>query len=451
MNNIEYRALFGLISILFLRVFGLFMLLPVLTIHGIEIHYATNKLVGIAVGIYGLIQSIFQIPFSFLSDKYGYKKFIIIGLIIFVIGNLIACYKNSIWNIIIGRAIQGLGAITSPSMALLSDLLDEKNRMKSLGFMGIVFGAGFSISMFLGPFIVNLFGIQSLFIIASFLGFLSILIAIFIVPCPNKHILNRDVSIVKTGIYKIFFNLNLFRLNFSIFCLHIILMFNFITFPILLNNFGFLKSNYWKLYFFMVIISFICSVPVIIYLESKRHTKIFFKITIVMLFVAEILLYFSINNFILSLLSMQLFFIFFNIKEFLLPFLLSYFAPIGYRGTAIGIFSTYQFFGSFLGSFFSGIILNNFNLKIVFFISCILIFFWFLLILHMKEPIFFTNIRFVLSKNVLNSKSFINFLINQPGIIEVLFFKKENTIHFKIDDKIINKISLKKIIINYLK
>lgn len=147
----ELRATWGLGSVFSLRMLGMFMVLPILTSYGLELKGATEFLLGLAIGIYGLSQAIFQIPFGFLSDRFGRKPIIVFGLLIFIAGSILAALSDSIWGIIIGRALQGAGAISAAVMALLSDLTREQNRTKAMAFIGISFGLTFAIALVLGP------------------------------------------------------------------------------------------------------------------------------------------------------------------------------------------------------------------------------------------------------------------------------------------------------------
>ncbi|WP_275384515.1 MFS transporter, partial [Xenorhabdus bovienii] len=191
MTPLELRATWGLGSVFSLRMLGMFMVLPVLTTYGLELHGATEALIGIAIGIYGLTQAIFQIPFGLLSDKIGRKPLIIGGLFIFVLGSIIAALSDSIWGIIIGRALQGTGAISAAIMALLSDLTREQNRTKAMAFIGISFGITFAFAIVVGPIITHQIGLNGLFSAIAVLAGCGIFITLFAVPNTHEHSLNR--------------------------------------------------------------------------------------------------------------------------------------------------------------------------------------------------------------------------------------------------------------------
>ncbi|MEX9624795.1 MFS transporter, partial [Proteus mirabilis] len=182
MTPLERKATWGLGAVFSLRMLGMFMVLPVLTTYGLQLQHATESLIGLAIGIYGLTQAIFQIPFGFFSDKFGRKSMIVFGLIIFIVGSLIAALSDSIYGIIIGRALQGAGAISAAVMALLSDLTREQNRTKAMAFIGISFGITFALALVLGPILTHIFGLQGLFWGIALLAFGGIMITLITVP-----------------------------------------------------------------------------------------------------------------------------------------------------------------------------------------------------------------------------------------------------------------------------
>ena len=208
---------------------GMFMVLPVLTTYGIALNGASEALIGIAIGIYGLAQAVFQIPFGLVSDRIGRKPLIVGGLLIFALGSVIAAATDSIWGVILGRALQGSGAIAAAVMALLSDLTREQNRTKAMAFIGVSFGITFAIAMVLGPIITHAFGLHALFWMIAVLALAGIVITLAVVPSADTHLLNRESSIVRGSFRKVLNNSRLLKLNFGIMCLHILLMSSFVA------------------------------------------------------------------------------------------------------------------------------------------------------------------------------------------------------------------------------
>ena len=227
----ELRATWGLGTVFSLRMLGMFMVLPVLTTYGMALQGASEALIGLAIGIYGLAQALFQIPFGLLSDRIGRKPLIVGGLLIFVIGSIIAALSDSIWGIILGRALQGSGAIAAAVMALLSDLTREQNRTKAMAFIGVSFGVTFAIAMVLGPIVTHQLGLHALFWMIAGLASIGILFTLWVVPNSHNHVLNRESGMVKGCFSKVLAEPKLLKLNFGIMCLHIMLMSTFVALP----------------------------------------------------------------------------------------------------------------------------------------------------------------------------------------------------------------------------
>lgn len=178
---------------------GMFMVLPVLTTYGMALQGASEALIGLAIGIYGLAQAVLQIPFGLLSDRIGRKPLIVGGLAVFVLGSVIAALSDSIWGIILGRALQGSGAIAAAVMALLSDLTREQNRTKAMAFIGVSFGITFAIAMVLGPIVTHALGLHALFWMIAALATTGIVLTIWVVPNSTSHVLNRESGMVKAA------------------------------------------------------------------------------------------------------------------------------------------------------------------------------------------------------------------------------------------------------------
>ena len=362
----ELRATWGLGTVFSLRMLGMFMVLPVLTTWGMALQGASEALIGLAIGIYGLTQALFQIPFGLLSDRVGRKPLIIGGLTIFVLGSIIAATTDSIWGVVLGRALQGSGAIAAAVMALLSDLTREQNRTKAMAFIGISFGVTFAIAMVLGPIITQALGLQALFWMIAILATLGIAVTIWIVPDSQTHVLNRESGMVKGCFRKVLAEPRLLKLNFGIMCLHIMLMSTFIALPGILEQAGFPATEHWKVYLITMLISFVAVLPLIIYAEVKRRMKRVFIGCVALLFIAQIILWGSGPHFWELVIGVQIFFLAFNLMEAILPSLISKESPAGYKGTAMGIYSTSQFLGVAIGGSLGGWVNGLFDSQTVF-------------------------------------------------------------------------------------
>lgn len=381
----ELRATWGLGTVFSLRMLGMFMVLPVLTTYGMALEGASEALIGLAIGIYGLAQAVFQIPFGLLSDRVGRKPLIVGGLAIFVIGSIIAALSDSIWGIILGRALQGSGAIAAAVMALLSDLTREQNRTKAMAFIGVSFGVTFAIAMVLGPIITHKLGLHALFWMIAGLATLGIALTLWVVPNSKNHVLNRESGMVKGCFSKVLMEPKLLKLNFGIMCLHILLMSTFVALPGMLEAAGFAARDHWKIYLVTMLVSFVSVVPFIIYAEVKRRMKRVFVFCVVLLLIAEIVLWGAGPHFWELVLGVQIFFLAFNLMEALLPSLISKEAPAGYKGTAMGIYSTSQFLGVAIGGALGGWVDGLFDSQTVFLAGALLSMIWLLVAGSMQE------------------------------------------------------------------
>jgi len=450
MTSVELRAIWGLGIIFSLRMLGMFMVLPVITTYGMKLNGANEALIGIAIGIYGFTQAIFQIPFGFISDRIGHKQLIIFGLLVFMFGSIIAALSNSIWGIILGRALQGSGVIAAAVMALLSDLTREQNRTKAMVLIGISFGITFAIAMFLGPIIAHNFGLNVLFGNIAMLALISIIIAITVIPATNIHVLNREASVVKGGITKVLNNYRLLKLNFGIMCLHILLMSNFIVLPHVMENAKLLPKQHGYIYLITMLFSFMTVVPFIIYAETKRHIRQVFISCVAVLFIAEVMLYCARQHIWIIIIGIQLFFIAFNVMEAILPSLISKESPAGYKGTAMGIYVTSQFIGAAIGGSLGGWIFGIAGTGAVFMNNAIIALLWFAISCTMQEPPHVSSLRIVLSTAAIKDATLEKRFRNQLGVTEVVVVQAEQSVYVKVDTKQTTRYQLEQLANSFL-
>ncbi|WP_318392368.1 MFS transporter [Enterobacter sp.] len=435
----ELRATWGLGTVFSLRMLGMFMVLPVLTTYGMALQGASEALIGFAIGIYGLAQAIFQIPFGLLSDRIGRKPLIVGGLAIFVLGSVIAALSDSIWGIILGRALQGSGAIAAAVMALLSDLTREQNRTKAMAFIGVSFGVTFAIAMVLGPIITHQLGLHALFWMIAALATAGIALTLWVVPDSKNHVLNRESGIVKGCFSQVIARPKLLKLNFGIMCLHILLMSTFVALPGQLEAAGFAAADHWKIYLATMLISFVSVVPFIIYAEVKRRMKRVFVFCVALLLVAEIILWGAGPHFWEQVLGVQIFFIAFNLMEALLPSLISKEAPAGFKGTAMGIYSTSQFLGVAIGGSLGGWVDGLFDSQTVFLAGALLAMLWLLVASTMQEPPYVSSLRIEIPDGVPVDESLTQRLRETPGVSEAMVVVEERSAYVKIDSKVTNR------------
>ena len=377
MNSTERLFTFKVSLIMGVRMLGLFMLFPVMSVYAGEYDHSSPLLIGLAIGIYGLTQALFQIPFGYFSDRYGRKPLLILGLCIFFIGSILSANSTDIIFVVVGRALQGGGAISAVLMAFLADSVSEQSRVKANAFVGFQIGLVFMLSLIIGPIITSSVGLSGLFWIIGLLSVVAILI-VFTLPYskPKKYYCLSITAFSEV------LNSKLLSLDFSVFSLHMILSSGFIVMPLLIveNNIVTMVDN-WQLYIPAMLFSFIGMLPLIILSERYKKTKPILLSCIVILILSQGM-FFTLNlNFKVFLVILTIFFIAFNSIEAILPSLLSRTASTSKRGLAMGIFSTSQFLGTFFGGAIGGLIYNIYDLNSVFLLSIFVsIIWWFIMI-----------------------------------------------------------------------
>lgn len=380
MTSLEKRASATLALLFFLRMYSLFMVLPVLTIAATEFTNNTALLTGIALGIYGLTQALMQIPFGVWSDRFGRKPVILLGLILFLIGSIIAAFADSIYWLILGRALQGAGAIAAAIMALAADLSREQHRTKVMAFIGMSIGLAFSLAFVTGPLIFETLALKGVFLLSGVLAILAMIILYVLVPTPETTV-DRD-RFVSDKLSEVFGNSNLMRLNFSIFCSHFILMANFVVLPIVLaQNVQLETVKHWQFYLPLLIVAILIMVPMIIVGDKrKQKQKQVFLAAVGMFILGQIFMAFTFEHIFALFLSTVIFFAAFNFFEAFLPARVSSLTEPENRGTALGVYSTIQFLGIFLGGAVGGYCFGAWGIQSVFLLSAGLSVIWLILV-----------------------------------------------------------------------
>lgn len=444
MTGMERRATWGLGTVFSLRMLGMFMVLPVLTTYGMALQGASESLIGLSIGIYGLAQAIFQIPFGLVSDRVGRKPLIVGGLLVFALGSVIAALTDSIWGVILGRALQGSGAIAAAVMALLSDLTREQNRTKAMAFIGISFGVTFAIAMVVGPIVTHAIGLSGLFWGITELALAGVVLTLLVVPTAGDHTLNRESGIVRGSFGKVLANPQLLKLNVGIFCLHAMLMSSFVALPPMMAHAGFLPGEQWKVYLVTMLISFAAVVPAIIYAEVKRRMKRVFLGCVTLLLLAELVLLAACGHLWVMFAGIQLFFLAFNIMEALLPSLISKESPAGYKGTAMGVYSTSQFLGVAFGGTLGGFLFQLQGAWLVFLAGAAIALAWWLMSTTLREPPYVSSLRIALPGRAAADSQLAQRLQAQPGVTEVVMVPEERSAYVKVDTKQTNRAALEK-------
>ena len=385
MSSKELKAALSLALVFFFRMLPLFMVLPVLTLAEDSYIQTTPQLLGLALGIYGLTQAGLQIPFGVLSDRWGRKPIIILGLVIFGIGSLIAATADSVYGLIIGRSLQGAGAVAAAIMALAADLTSEESRTKAMAYIGISIGAAFCIAFISGPVLYSYIGIKGLFYLSVCFSVLAIILLVFIVPDPEEKAQNTNPPDFN-GVKLILVNPSLIKLDISIFTSHLILMANFVVIPIALrDSMQLAPIAHWQVYLSAIFLSLFIMAPLIIFGERFKKEKLFLILSILLIMLSQIgLALFNINiNF--TVIFLILFFGAFNYLEALLPSEVSKTTHGNTKGAALGVYSTSQFIGIFIGGLAGGFFYQQFSLTSVHLFCLFLAIFWLLMMLFLSK------------------------------------------------------------------
>lgn len=355
MNKLETRAAFSLAGIFSLRMLGLFMIYPVFTFYAKDLTGSTPTLIGLALGAYGLTQALLQIPFGFASDRFGRKRMIAAGMLLFALGSVVAALSGSIYGVIFGRILQGAGAVGSTILALNADLTREESRTKAMATIGLTIGLSFAVALVAGPVLNAWIGVSGIFWFTACLALIGIAVLYTVVPNPPLARSHRDTQAVPALFKRVLSNPELLRLDFAIFALHAILTASFIALPNLLLNVGGIHQDYqWVVYLPVLALGVALMIPTIIVAEAKRKMKPVFVGAVAILFVTQVVLAFYHSNLTLIIVLMVFFFAAFNTMEASLPSLISKVAPADAKGTAMGVYSSSQFFGIFVGGTIGG-------------------------------------------------------------------------------------------------
>ena len=378
MNTVERIFALKISLIMSVRMLGLFMLFPVMSVYASDYENSSPFLIGVAIGIYGLTQALLQIPFGYLSDRFGRKSILIIGLLIFFLGSVLAASTSNLILVVLGRALQGGGAISAVLMAFLADSVAEENRAKANAFVGFQIGVAFMLSLLIGPIISSKVGLQGLFWTIALLSLISMLLVFSLNQSKPIRYYRLSISAFSETLTK-----ELITLDLSIFSLHLILAAGFIVMPLLIveNQIVSMAEN-WHLYLPAIFLSFLGMLPLIVISEKFKKTKYILMLCISLLILSQLIFLNASLNFQLFLVTLTIFFIAFNSIEALLPSLLSRTADTEKRGLAMGIFSTSQFLGTFFGGAIGGLIYDIYDLNSVFlFTIFVAIIWWFLMLL----------------------------------------------------------------------
>ena len=431
----ELKASISLASIYGLRMLGMFLILPVFAIYAQQTLGATPFQAGVALGIYGLTQALFQLPFGMASDRYGRKRMIYLGLVMLVVGSFVAAYAQDITTVTIGRALQGAGAISAVLMALLADLTREEHRTKAMALIGTTIGITFAVSLVISSPLTHLIGVPGLFALTGGLAIVAILWVRFVIPDPRASHFHSDTEATPAKLKDVLRNSELLRLNFGIFALHAAQMALFVVIPFaLLKSAGIDQNQHWMIYLPVLAGSFLLMVPAIIYAEKKIKLKEVFVASVALMFVAQLLLAQFIGQFWGMIAALLCYFVAFNVLEASLPSIISKIAPASAKGTAMGVYNTSQSFGMFLGGASGGYLSQHFGASAVFIFCSVLIGLWLILAFSMaRPPAVRTKLFHVREMETARATELSKQLAKLKGVSEALVVGNEGIAILKVD------------------
>jgi MFS family permease len=445
MNRTERRAVATLAGIFGLRMLGLFLVLPVLALYAERLPDHTPLLVGLAVGAYGLTQALLQIPYGLLSDRFGRKPLITVGLLVFALGSVVAALADGIWGVIFGRALQGAGAIAAVVLALTADLTREEQRTKAMALIGISIGLVFIIALIAGPILGDWIGVSGIFWVTCALALAAIVVLWLLVPTPIQIARRGAVQTAPSQIKDVLSDPQLLRFDVGIFVLHLVLTAMFVVVPLALVHQGNLAvGHHWKVYVPVMVLSVAAVIP-LIYLSTRTHlVRKIFSGAIMLLLVSQLLMLAGYHSLLGLVLALWVFFWGFNALEAMLPSLISRVAPAASKGTAIGVYNTFEFMGVFSGGVIGGWIYGVWGMAWVFVFCLLMLGVW--LMVAVTGPafkLFDSRLLRVGQSAPEQARVLANRLLTVPGVMEAIVIAEEGVAYLKIDKRALDEEKLR--------
>jgi MFS family permease len=382
----ERRATSGLAGIYGLRMLGMFVILPVFALYAETLPGGADRtMVGLALGAYGLTQALLQIPFGWASDRYGRKRTIVFGLVLFALGSFVAAWAPDVAWTIVGRTLQGAGAISAAVIALTADLTRDSVRTKAMAAIGMTIGATFALSLVAGPVLTNWIGVPGIFALTGALALAAIGLLRWAVPeAPPAAHAGDLPGLAAFG--RVLADGQLARLNYGIFALHALLMALFVQVPFALRDAGLPAEAHWKIYLPVMVASVLLMLPALRAADRPAHGKAVFVGAVLVLGIGQAILALSGTSLAALAVGLVVFFAAFNLLEASLPSLVSKFAPPAQKGTATGVYSSVQFLGTFVGAAAGGLLAQHVGAAAVFGLGIALTLVWLLVSASMSAP-----------------------------------------------------------------
>lgn len=419
------------------------MIMPVFALYAQDLDGYSATLTGLALGIYGLTQALFQIPLGMLSDRIGRKPVIIGGLVVFALGSVVAALADDMTGVIIGRALQGTGAIASAVMALAADLTREEHRMKMFATIGISIGLSFAVAMVVGPVLHGWFGVSGIFWITALLAVGGILLVIVRVPHATCRF-HRDAEVEVGWFSHALKDPQLLRLDAGIFVLHFILMATFLVMPLILQQqLDFEVAKHWQIYLPVLFFSMLAVAPFIFLAEKKRKLKQVLVGAVLILTATQVLFPTAAQSMVGLVFVIWLFFTAFNLLEASMPSLVAKKAPAEHKGTAMGVYSSFQFLGIFFGGLVGGWCYGHYGVAGVFAINALLAGGWVFLALSMRAPHYLSShLLNVGEVNKAQAEALAMDLSKVPGVAEAVVVAEDGVAYLKVDNRALDREAL---------
>ncbi|SHI05435.1 MFS transporter [Ferrimonas marina] len=435
LNPIEKRAAFSLAGVYGLRMFGLFLIMPVLATYGQDLEGFSPLWVGIAIGAYGLTQALLQIPAGMASDRFGRKQVITLGLILFALGSVVAAVADSIYMVAVGRALQGGGAVASAVLALASDLTRDEQRPKVMAVIGSFIGVAFTLALVAGPILAQSLGLSGLFALTALLSIAALVVVHTLVPNAVQKAPSGDLVAVPQRLAALLKDPQLRRLDFSIMLLHLLITALFVALPLALLDAGLAADRHWTLYLPAMLLAFVSMIPIILYGVKRNTSRGPFLFAVALMGLACLVLALGIGSVWWLTVGVVLFFTGLNYLEAALPSLISRFSPPGDKGSAMGIYSTAQFGGAFLGGVLGGALFQAFGASTVFWLGFVAILFWFGYMWQMQNPRKTRSLTLEApNADAAQANRLASSLSALPGVVEVILIPEQKAAYLKVED-----------------